>query len=147
NGDTYKRLREKHRGEPALSDEEVHAHVVSSTLAFAPEAKGLRTHSLYYDSMLLPLYRRPVRRILYQIPLVGGLRLFWKHDILEIPTYYADHFDIMTGATGFNLAALSLNRPGLKVFDVHPNIIFINVYLQRSISGAHCARPRRRHPQ
>jgi len=129
NGDTYKRLRAMHGSEPALPDEDIHAHIVSSTLAFAPEAKGLRTHSLYYDSTLLPLYRRLGLEYdcSYQLPLVAGLRPFWKqHEIVEIPTYYADHFDVMTGATGFDLAGLALDRPGLKVFDFHPNIIFIN---------------------
>jgi peptidoglycan/xylan/chitin deacetylase (PgdA/CDA1 family) len=128
NGDTFKRLRET-RGESALTDEDIHAYIVSSTLAFAPEAKGLRTHSLYYDSTLLPLYRKLGLEYdcSYQIPLVGGLRPFWKHhDIVEIPTYFADHFDIITGATGFDVAALALDRPGLKVFDFHPNIIYLN---------------------
>jgi hypothetical protein len=126
NGDLYRGL----SGTGAVpSDEEVHAHIVSRTLAFAPEAKGLRTHSLYYDSTLLPLYRRLGLEYdcSYQMPLVPGLRPFWKqHEIIEIPTYYADHFDLMTSATEFNLAGLSLDRPGLKVFDFHPNIIFLN---------------------
>jgi hypothetical protein len=126
NGDLYRSLS---RSGVALSDEEVHTHIVSGTLAFAPEAKGLRTHSLYYDSTLLPLYRQLGLEYdcSYQMPLVPRLRPFWKqHDIIEIPTYYADHFDLMTAATGFDLAALSLDRPGLKVFDFHPNIIFLN---------------------
>jgi peptidoglycan/xylan/chitin deacetylase (PgdA/CDA1 family) len=129
NSDAYKRLRKMGGDGAALSDEEIHAHVVSSTLAFAPEAKGLRAHSLYYDTTLLPIYHRVGLEYdcSYQMPLVSGLRPFWKHhDIIEIPTYYADHFDIITGATGFDVAALSLDRPGLKVFDFHPNIIFIN---------------------
>src|SRR5690349_3088348 len=45
-------------GEPTLTDEQIHTHIVSTTLAFAPEAKGLRAHSLLYDSTLLPLYRK-----------------------------------------------------------------------------------------
>jgi peptidoglycan/xylan/chitin deacetylase (PgdA/CDA1 family) len=129
NGESYKRLRARYGGEPTLADEDIHAHIVSSTLAFAPEAKGLRAHSLYYDSTLLPLYQRLGLEYdcSYQMPLVAGLRPFWKqHEIVEIPTYYADHFDVMTGATGFDVAGLALDRPGLKVFDFHPNIIFIN---------------------
>ena len=35
-------------------------------------------------------------------------------------------FDLITGATGFSVAGLGLERPGLKVFDFHPNIVFIN---------------------
>jgi hypothetical protein len=58
--------------------------------------------------------------IAVHMPLVGGLRPFWKNDdIVEIPTYYGDHFDLITGATGFNLAGLGLERRGLKVFDFH----------------------------
>jgi hypothetical protein len=129
NGDTFKKLRELRGGEATLSDEDIHEHIVSHTLAFAPEAKGLRSHSLYYDSTLLPLYRRLGLEYdcSYQMPLVGGLRPFWKqHEIIEIPTYYADHFDLMTAATGFELAGLGLDRPGLKVFDFHPNIVYLN---------------------
>ena len=117
------------RTEHRRTRREGHAHIVSSTLAFAPEAKGVRTHSLYTDSTLLPMYRDLGFEYdcSYQMPLVPDLRPFWKqHEIVEIPTYYADHFDLMTGATEFNLARLSLDRPGFKVFDFHPNIIFLN---------------------
>jgi hypothetical protein len=48
------------------------------------------------------------------------------HSIFEIPTYYTDHFDLLTGATDFEVHSLLLDRPGLKVFDFHPNIIYIN---------------------
>jgi hypothetical protein len=129
NGDSYKQVCMIHGDEPTLTDEQIHTHILSTTLAFAPEAKGLRTHSLYYDSTLLPLYHALGLEYdcSYQLPLVAGLRPFWKpHEIVEIPTYYADHFDVMTGATGFDLACLALDRPGLKVFDFHPNIIFVN---------------------
>src|SRR5262249_51884475 len=51
NGDTYRLLR-KRRDETTVTDDEVHSHILQTTLAFAPEAKGLRTHSLYYDSTL-----------------------------------------------------------------------------------------------
>jgi hypothetical protein len=129
NGDTCRLLYGKINVAAPLSDDEVYAHVMRTTLAFAPEAKGLRSHSLYYDSMLLPLYKELGLQYdcSYQMPFVGNLRPFWKqHDILEIPTFYADHLDIMTGATDFDIAALKLDRPGLKILDFHPNIVFLN---------------------
>jgi hypothetical protein len=127
-GDTYRLLCES-RGSALLGDDEVHAHVMQTTLSFAPEAKGLRSHSLYYDSTLLPVFNRLGLEYdcSYQMPFVGNLHPFWKqHDVLEIPTFYADHLDIMSGATGFAVAALGLDRPGLKVLDFHPNIVFLN---------------------
>jgi hypothetical protein len=124
-GDTYRAIPDAGN----RLDDDFHEHVLSITQSFAPEAKGVRSHCLYYESMLLGLYRR--RGIeydcTYQLPLVEGLRPFWKHDdIVEIPTYYGDHFDIMTHATGFELARLRLDEPGIKVFDFHPNIIYLN---------------------
>jgi hypothetical protein len=129
NGDSYRLLRATRAADSMLKDEEIHAHVLKTTLAFAPEAKGVRTHSLYHDSTLLPLYYELGLEYdcSYQMPLLGGLRPFWKqHEVVEIPTFYGDHFDVMTGATGFTVAALGLDRPGLKVFDFHPNIVFLN---------------------
>jgi hypothetical protein len=37
-----------------------------------------------------------------------------------------DHIDIMTGVSQFSVAALGLDRPGLKLFDFHPNMIYLN---------------------
>jgi len=97
-------------GEIGLSDEDRVRPHRSSALAFAPEAKGLRAHSLYYDSavlLLLPLYRRlgVEYDFCYQMPLLGGLRPFRKHhEIVKILICYGDHFDVMTGATGFSWA-------------------------------------------
>jgi hypothetical protein len=135
NGDTYRALAQA--GE--RSDLEVQEHVIATTLAFAPEAKGVRTHSLYYDSTLLPIYRRHGIEYdcSYQMPFVAQLRPFWKHDaILEIPTYYADHLDLLTHATGFETARLGLDRPGIKVFDFHPNMVYLNAADNASYAAA-----------
>src|ERR1700730_13691164 len=58
NGDTYRQLLEERNGSLTLSDYEVNLYVLQTTLAFAPEAKGLRTHSLYYDATLLPIFKQ-----------------------------------------------------------------------------------------
>jgi hypothetical protein len=128
-GDTYREVQAMQDNPAAFSDEQTYRCIISRTLEFAPEAKGLRSHSLYYDSTLLPIYQWLGLEYdsSYRIPLVGGLRPFWmQYEILEIPTYYADYFDLVTGATGFEMGRLALDRPGLKVFDFHPNIIFTN---------------------
>ena len=134
NGETYRLLAQAEQ----RTDDEVHEHVIATTIGFAPEAKGVRAHSLYFDSALLPLYER--RGIEYdsslRLELVAGLRPFWKqHGIVEIPTYYADYFDLVTQATGFDLGSLHLDQPGMKVFDFHPNLIFTNAPTQEAYAA------------
>lgn len=126
NGDTYRALADA----ATASDEQLHDHVVATTLSYAPGAKGVRAHSLRYDSTFLPLYRRHgiEYECSYRLPLVEGLRPVWQqHDIVTIPSYYSDYFDVVTHATGFDVARLRLDAPGLKVLDFHPNVVFTNV--------------------
>ncbi|HUO05324.1 MAG TPA: hypothetical protein VMU16_09020 [Candidatus Binataceae bacterium] len=130
NGDTVRKFRGL-SGTPADTwiDTQVYEHVVSTTKEFCPEAIGVRGHSLFYDSELLAIYQRA--GIEYDssccMPLMEGLRPIWKeYGILEIPVYYIDHFDLKAQRTGFSLQGLRLEQPGLKVFDFHPNIAFIN---------------------
>jgi len=127
NGDTYRTLQQALGAAP--SESELYAHVVKTTRAFAPEARGVRAHSLFYDSALMPIYvaNGIEYECSYLMPLVPGLRPFSKeYGLLGLPTYYADHFDIMNGMSGFDVARLHLDRPGLKVIDLHPNIVFTN---------------------
>ncbi len=130
NGDQLKRLHAE-RGEAAatLDEAQIYRHVLAMTKAFAPEAKGVRSHSLFYDSSLMPLYREFGLEYdsSYQIPLVEGLRPFWKeYDVLELPIYFTDHFELKTGACGFDTSRLRIDQPGLKVINLHPNMLFLN---------------------
>jgi hypothetical protein len=125
NGDTYLAM----SNSAAALDEAVHEHVLGTTLSFAPEAKGVRSHSLYYDSTLLPIYQRLGIEYdcTYQMPFVEGLRPFWKHNsIVEIPTYYADYLDLMSEITAFDASRIRFDRPGIKILDFHPNLIYLN---------------------
>ena len=124
-GDSYRLL----DNAGSKSDGEILSHIVKRTMSFAPEAKGVRSHSLHYDSTLLPVYERFGIEYdsSYRMPLVTTLRPFWiQNNVLEIPTFYADYFDIVAGATGFDARRLKLDQPGLKVFDFHPNLIYLN---------------------
>lgn len=129
-GDTAAALR---AADPELfrsGDEiEFYRRTVAKTREFAPEAKGARAHSLHADSVLAGVYRAAGLEYdcTHQMSLVPYLRPFFKQcDLLEIPTFYGDHFDLMAGATGFAASGLRLDRPGLKVLDFHPNIVFTN---------------------
>ena len=128
-GDCLKALAARHGGTLPTDLRTIYGHVVAWFKAFAPEACGVRAHSLYYDSQLLRFYREHGIRYesTYQLPLAGGLRPFWKeYGIVEMPIYFNDYFDIKTAATGFDLASLRLDRPGLKVLNFHPNIVYLN---------------------
>ncbi len=130
NGDTYGALRRRHGGSAEqLGETQVFEHVVATTRSFAPEAKGVRAHSLFYESTLMPVYRAHgiEYECSYQMPLVPNLRPFAKGSgLIGMATYYGDHGDIIEGMTGFDVARLYRDRPGLKVFDFHPNIVFLN---------------------
>lgn len=125
NGDVYRSISRA----ATMSDNEIFEGVLRATLSFAPEARGTRSHSLFFDSALLPIYDRI--GIEYdatlRCELEPHLRPFWKqHGIVEIPTYYADYFDMVTQRTGFHADGLRLDAPGMKVLDFHPNLIYIN---------------------
>ena len=77
----------------APDDAAVYEHVVAAFKDFAPEARGVRAHSLHYDLLLLPIYQRHGIEYdsSYQMPLLRDLRPFWKEcGILEIPIYFND---------------------------------------------------------
>jgi len=130
NGDTLQRLRQQIGMDiNNWTDTAVYQHVIQTTHIFCPEAVGIRAHSLFYDSDLLPVYRQIGLEYdsTYYLPMMPGLRPVWKeHGMLEIPIYYMDHLDLVEQATGFRVEGLCLDQPGTKVFDFHPNMVFIN---------------------
>jgi peptidoglycan/xylan/chitin deacetylase (PgdA/CDA1 family) len=112
-----------------VDESDLYRHVLRTTLNFAPEAKGARSHSLFYDSLMMPLYRQFGLEYdsSYHLPLTRRLRPIWKeYDVLELPIYFSDHFELKTGATGFEASLLRLDRPGLKIINLHPNMLYLN---------------------
>jgi peptidoglycan/xylan/chitin deacetylase (PgdA/CDA1 family) len=131
NGSTLQELAAKigERAAASIDESNLYRHVLRTTLNFAPEAKGVRSHSLFYDSVMIPLYREFGLEYdsSYQLPLTANLQPIWKeYDVLELPIYFADHFELKTGATGFDICLLHLERPGLKVINLHPNMVYLN---------------------
>jgi hypothetical protein len=117
------------RGDSLLSlDAEFYRFVVQASKTFCPEAVGVRAHSLFFDSDLLAIYRDA--GIEYDsscyLPLTPAAPIRRGCGILELPIYYLDHWDLSEQATGFALSGVQLQKPGIKVFDFHPNLVFIN---------------------
>jgi len=125
-GDTMRRLGAR---AAAMTDVEAYRHVVQTTRSFCPEAVGVRGHRQFFDSTLLPIYHEcglEYDSSLF-LPLAAHLAPVRKpHDLVAVPIYYIDHSDLNAGYTNFELTSLRLDLPGLKVFDFHPNTVFIN---------------------
>ena len=103
--------------------------VVSAFQRFCPEAIGVRSHGLFYDSRLLGVYQAAGLRYDSScfMPLARGLQPVWiREGILELPIYYMDFWDISERATGFRLDGVRLEEPGLRVLCFHPNLIYAN---------------------
>ncbi|MBF0613510.1 MAG: hypothetical protein HQL55_20550 [Magnetococcales bacterium] len=130
NGSLFQQLLQEHGDATWLLPEpEVYAYILNKTRQFAPEAKGSRSHALFWDSALPPLFAELGLEYdaSVQIPLIGGLRpWFREHNIVMIPTWYADHADLVASYSEFQLNRLPLDTSGLKVFDFHPNLVYIN---------------------
>ena len=118
---------------PADSELGFRQQIVDAIRGFCPEAVGVRAHSLFCETELLSVYR--AAGLQYDssalLPLVPGIAPFVQgRGIVELPLYYMDHWDLREQATQFNLGALDMAAPGLKVFDFHPNLIFMNAAVE-----------------
>jgi hypothetical protein len=128
-GDVARALAADREDDGAFGEAAAYERVVARFKSFAPEARGVRAHSLHYDSLLLPIYARHAIEYdsSYQIPLVPGLRPFWKeHGLVEIPVYFNDYFELNTGALSFDGSRMDFSAPGLKVILLHPNLVYLN---------------------
>lgn len=108
--------------------------VVQHTKEFCPEAIGVRAHSLFYDSQLLPIYKSAgiCYDSTYFLPLNAGIGPVWKeYDILELPIYWMDHWHLLANPFPFAVSAMQLDLPGLKVLDFHPNLVFLNAHTEQ----------------
>jgi hypothetical protein len=139
-GDTIRQLQKKFGPEfDKLSDDDVIRQVLETTWNFCPEAVGLRTHSLYFELKLLAMMKQ--LGLDYDsscmLPLQGHISPFstmWG--ITEIPIYYMDHMDLVNGLTGFRVDDLKLDQKGLKVFNFHPTLIYLNAESDESYQKA-----------
>jgi hypothetical protein len=109
--------------------EDYYRFIIEHSLSCCPEAKGVRSHSLMFDSMLLKLYRQAGLEYdsTYVLPLAEGITpVLTGFGILELPIYFNDHFELKNDFIGLDASRLSLETPGLKILQFHPQMIYIN---------------------
>jgi hypothetical protein len=108
------------------ADEEA---VLGRLLDAFPGAVGVRCHALFYHSRLLPLFhRRGVRYFSNDLMfLQPGLAPYFDWSgLVRLPIYWEDDVHCQYFDGRFDLAALRLDRPGLKVLNFHPVHLFLN---------------------
>lgn len=110
-----------------------------------PDATGVRTHGLVSSANLFDTFVGA--GLTYAstalLPMHPGLRpvTLWN-GLVQIPIYFEDDVHMLTGEP-WTLDHIRVDGPGLKVFNFHPNAVFVNAELQdriRAIS-AHYREP------
>jgi hypothetical protein len=115
---------------PDLDDDlEFYRANVCAVKRFCPEGIGARSHRRHTSALVEQAFTES--GIQYDstnlLPLTAGLAPAWINPrLVSLPIYYMDHWDLINDATGFDLRALRLEEPGLKILDFHPNLIYMN---------------------
>lgn len=129
-GDSFQQLRRKIGNELYdWADSSIYEFTLNTIQTLYPNALGVRAHNLFYDSELFHIYKKAGLEYdsTYFLPMAQNIMPVLKeYNILEIPVYYMDHVDIMNQISGFTIEGLGLENHGIKVFDFHPNMIFLN---------------------
>jgi len=119
-----------------------YAYTLEKLIKIFPQAKGIRSHSLFTCSRLYPIYKRfgityESNYFMYNCPNI--FPFFMLNDILEIPIFFMDSSHIIRCKKDtFKLKSLKLETPGLKVFAFHPIHLFLNT---REINAYISAKP------
>ena len=115
--------------------------VLSRVLTAFPAAVGVRSHELYFDSRLLPLFQRKGVRYFSNdlMFLHPGLEPYydWSGQ-MRLPLFWEDDVHCLFFDGRFDCAALRLDQPGLKVLNFHPVHLFLNT---REIVDYRAAKP------
>jgi len=123
-----------------LSDADEDA-VLSRVLTAFPAAVGVRSHELYFDSRLLPLFqRRGVRYFSNDLMFLhSDLHPYYDWSgLVRLPLFWEDDVHCLYFDGRFDCAALRLDQPGLKVLNFHPVHLYLNT---REIADYQAAKP------
>ena len=115
-----------------------------------PEARGLRSHALFFTERFRPLYEQ--FDIAYDANAMQYLAAESRvtriaRNTVSIPLFFMDRFHMemdRDAARRWRLDRLPLARPGLKVFDFHPIHLFLNT---PSVAWYERAKPHYHNPE
>ncbi len=103
--------------------------VIEELAGWFPEATGVRAHALYFHSRLVPLYLDRGMEYLGHNLQFGQPELapstHWS-GLVDIPGFWEDDVHALYFDGDFGPSLLSLEAPGLKVFDFHPIHLALN---------------------
>ncbi len=102
---------------------------VRAVKEFCPEGIGARSHRRHTSALVEQVFTESGLQYdsTSMLPLTVGLAPAWiSKQLVALPIYYMDHWDLVNDATDFDLRALRLEDPGLKILDFHPNLIYMN---------------------
>lgn len=127
-GDYAKKFLLQQKDITKIKQNEIYRYALNNLIETIPDVKGVRTHCQHLDSELIWLFEE--NNLIYD----SSISMLFQDSkpflltpkLIEFPIYYADHPDIIYNMTDFNINKLMLDKPGLKIFDFHPNIVYIN---------------------
>lgn len=106
---------------------------ITEMLDLFPEAKGLRSHSLFFSERMRPILSKKEiqycsNAMLFEHPYLEPCMM--APTVLEFPLYFMDTFNlIMKGSSPTFANDLHKHSiEGMKVYDFHPIHIFMNTY-------------------
>jgi len=120
---------------------------LSNLLRAFPGAVGVRNHSLFFHSRLLPLFSRKGIRYFSNDLMFLHPRLAPFYDwsgLLRLPIYWEDDVHCLYFDGRFDREALRLDRPGLKVLNFHPVHLYLNT---RELTEYEASKPRLADPE
>jgi hypothetical protein len=117
---------------PGSSHGETVDAVLNSCFEIVPEATSMRTHALVQSTPLLikimteTRIKTDVSLFLPDAPSLSPVNYRVNgRDLVRIPFFWADDFEMERASPGWHLASLN-EIAGLKVFDFHPAHIYLN---------------------
>jgi len=112
-----------------LNENQNYFETLRKLISLFPGARGVRSHSLFTNSRLYPIYKQlglsyESNYLMYRQTDIHPFKMLG--DILQLPIFFMDDIHICLSPNSFDLKSLCLKKSGLEIFDFHPIHVFLN---------------------